>query len=121
MPTPNILHNDYTARARLTDPATSHMAAETVKISRSWPDVWEALTRLAPCIAEPVQDALAGKHTPQRVRTAIKELLRIGAIAYTGEQQLTRHGRKANVVKTLPDSKTGMALTRIVEARKWTL
>lgn len=113
-----ILTSTQTARARLTDPATSHMAAETVRISRSWPDVWEALTCLAPCIAEPVQDALAGKHTPQRVRTAIKELSRIGAVAYTGEQRLTRHGRKANVITTLPDSKTGMALTRAMEAKQ---
>lgn len=112
-----ILTSTETARARLTDPATSHMAAETVKISRSWPDVWEALTRLAPCIAEPVQDALTGKHTPQRVRTAISELREKGAAEYRG-WSYTRHGRKANVIHILPDSQTGQALTRIVEARQ---
>lgn len=122
MPTPSVLHPDYTAPVRANDPATSQAAADSVNVRASWLDVWEALLRRGACIAQDLEIDLQFKQSPQRVRTALSELETEGAVEYhEGDERLTRSGRAARVVHVVPDNKRAVELTRAMEARKWTL
>ena len=71
------------ARARNTDPATSHAAARKTNVPRSERLVLEAIERIGPATDEQVYDFLQASGNPvsqSRGRTARKELVRKGRV-----------------------------------------
>jgi len=84
------------AKARATDPATSHAAAATVSVTRSQRLVLETLAAISPATAESVCEALRGQCSESRVRGAIAELKQAGRVVVTG-YSATRLGNACEV------------------------
>lgn len=89
-----------TPRSRSTDPVTSQDAGREVNLYRSQEVVYELMLRSE-------RDWTQGElefqftYTPQRVRSAVSELREKGLVELTGEQRITRHGRKADVYRAV--------------------
>lgn len=92
-------------KARKTDPATSHQAANSIEsdtIRRSQADVVKAMRRVGPCQDPILIDEIitSDRYHPQSesgIRTRRKELVTKGIIVDTGDRVLTDSGRKAIV------------------------
>lgn len=95
----NSVFGDDTPRVRLTDPVTSHEAADSNNVVR--PRVWvlETLTRMPLADHELVEQAHdeCVRFTPQRLRTARAELVRAGIVEASGIYRLTENSRRAVV------------------------
>lgn len=96
------------ARARSTDPETSHAAARSVKDLRSsQADVLVVLRRMVPMtdeeLVETYQDlARSGfvrSQSPSGIRTRRSELVELGLVEDSGQRETLRSGRRAIVWK----------------------
>ena len=104
--TPPLAHSDPIDLARLTDPQTSHDAAESVlasgSISRSQAWVLEQFRSRGPAQLidhdlETIALTTNVRLTPQRIRTARHDLLKAGFLAKSGTKRKTPYGRDAEV------------------------
>jgi predicted ArsR family transcriptional regulator len=84
------------AKARPTDPATSHVAAAGVDVTRSQRLVLETLAMVSPATAESVCERLAGQCSESRVRGALAELKQAGRVVVVG-YSATRMGNPCEV------------------------
>ena len=93
----NLFTSAASPRARHTDPATSHAAAEsmqgTAKLHREL--IYGALHDYGDLTAEEAADR-CGLHKVQANRR-MKEMFRMGLVAPTGETRRTEAGRQARV------------------------
>lgn len=91
------LFDDDSPRARVTDPLTSHYAADlndTAGSRRAVLLILQAYGRpLADFEIEKIHDEAGGKYTGQRLRTARAELVERGTVTEAGEST-TPHERK---------------------------
>lgn len=91
---------DEEARARGSDPQTSHEAAEKVSgegVRQSQIDVLHTLRSQGPMTDERLLDAMefrGARSSPSRVRTARKELMEAGLVEECGEG-MTKRGNRA--------------------------
>lgn len=86
----------FTARARRTDPQTSHDAAATVKVEDSHKLVLEALQRASePLTSWQVAERIAGI-SDSRVRGALSELCRVGRVRVVDHEGLSPSFRAAS-------------------------
>lgn len=96
--------NTSKAYARHSDPVTSHDAAESVTKStlRTSQQAVLSVLRRSPygTTAEVLERALP-EYRPQRVRTALVELERLGIVARATETGYTSSGRKAQIWKAV--------------------
>jgi hypothetical protein len=82
---------DERARARTTDPETSHLAAESVAVRQNQIYVYQVLHQLGPstdewlvyCYPQYMRDH---QQSPSGIRTRRKELCRKGLVRWTGEK-----------------------------------
>jgi hypothetical protein len=92
-----LIFPDDTARARESDPLTSHAAADlndTAGSRRAVLLIMQAYRRpLADHEIEAIHNEAGGRYTGQRLRTARDELVDRGVVASVGEST-TPHGRK---------------------------
>lgn len=85
-------------RSRTTDPETSHAAAELVSGAESQRAVLAALLAESCGLADfELESRLFGRFSPERIRTARKELERQGRVQFMGIYRMTRSGRRARV------------------------
>jgi hypothetical protein len=85
-------------RSRTTDPITSHEAAESVSGAESQRAVLAALQAVDFGLADfELEARLFGRFSPERIRTARKELERQGRVEFTGVYRMTRARRRAQV------------------------
>ena len=93
-----IIWPDDSARARRSDPVTSHEAADHNDVENSIGLVLSALRSFGPS-ADHELVALLGQSgfTPQRLRTARAALVERGIVQKSGIYRLTGHGRRAIV------------------------
>lgn len=93
-----IIYPDDTARARRTDPVTSHEAADHNDTEKSIGLVLSALKSFGPSADhELVQMLGQSGFTPQRLRTARAALVERGLVEESGIYRLTAHNRRAIV------------------------
>lgn len=88
------------ARARRTDPITSHEAAASVKVRRSQEQVLAVIGKYGPCTHEQLikhVKAAGITMTDSGVRSRCHELVEAGLVVDTGEKGLTQAGRKTTV------------------------
>lgn len=96
------------ARARRTDPETSHAAAESVHdLGRRQAAVREALTILGPCTDEELAAEYAAlfPHVPQSpsgLRTRRAELVAAGLVEWTGRKVRMTTGRLGRTWQVRP-------------------
>lgn len=96
--------NTSKAYARHSDPVTSHDAAESVTESTlrgSRQAVLSMLRRAPHGATAEVLERVLPEYRPQRVRTALVELERLGIVARTSETGYTSSGRKAQIWKAV--------------------
>ena len=101
MTVPPAIHSTFgtdTARARRTDPVTSHEAADHNDVENSLGLVLSALRAFGPS-ADHELVALLGQSgfTPQRLRTARAALVERGLVGESGTYRLTAYNRRAIV------------------------
>lgn len=85
-------------RSRRTDPETSVEAAVRVSGAESQRAVLAALMAVDFGLADfELESRLFGRFSPERVRTARKELERQGRVRFMGIYRMTRAGRRARV------------------------
>jgi predicted ArsR family transcriptional regulator len=102
-------------RVRLTDPATSHEAADSISRKAREASAREVLTIIAasalPMTAEAIHEyheasAFMGlsEHTysPSRIRTALKQLVDAGQVVATDRREKTKTGRSAQTWALTP-------------------
>jgi hypothetical protein len=91
------------ARARATDPGTSHEAADHVSRTTMKPsqiDVLKAIRKIGPCTQKDLETChLRVLYSPSRIRTAVRELADAGKVTDTGEKTKLASGRKAIIWK----------------------
>jgi hypothetical protein len=89
---------DTPARARTTDPQTSHDAAAKVSVADSHRLVLDYLRsqRVARTSFD-AADALAGSCSPSRVRGALKELERLGKVRRYSGAGVSNYGNKCDL------------------------
>lgn len=93
----------FEARARSTDPQTSWDAARSIDPRDSHDAVLEVLERHPEGLTDfELEEALAGRFSPSRIRTARSELATPkeeapARVEYMGFDRLTRSGRRARV------------------------
>ena len=88
-----------TARARRTDPATSHKAAATTNVARSQRLVLAWLDNYGPSTAEDAENALS--ISPSRCRGAIAELVRAGKVRAVNKLAVTKRGRACRIYEAI--------------------
>src|SRR5690606_39790282 len=91
---------DDTARARRSDPITSHEASDTNDVSRSIGWVLSTLLKVGPLADHQIEEIAhrrGVKFTGQRLRTARAALVRQGKVTESGEYRHTPNGRRAVV------------------------
>lgn len=81
------------ARARASDPETSHAAARKVNVARCRMIVLQALTELGTATSDDLVCHCAGDVSPSGVRTRLKELQRDGVVRVCGERVNERGNR----------------------------
>jgi hypothetical protein len=94
-----------TARARRTDPSTSHEAADVNDVHTSIGAVLDCLREDGPMTDERIEvrlHELKYKFTGQRLRTARKALVEGGHVRFTGEKALTSRGNKSKIWEAVP-------------------
>lgn len=102
MRTPAI-HSTFgvdTARARRSDPSTSHEAADTNDIGTSIGAVLDCLYEEGPMIDELLVlrlHQLSYKFTEQRVRSARAALVKMDQVHFTGEKRINSRGNRMMV------------------------
>jgi len=88
------------ARARSTDPETSHEAAAQADTFRSVKAVFDSLGQYGP-LADfelvSLMHSLGYAFSPERIRTARNSLTKVGKIEHTGYYRLTPTNRRARV------------------------
>lgn len=85
-------------RSRTTDPETSIEAAESVSGAESQRAVYAALCGVDFGLADfELEQRLAGRFSPERIRTARHELTEQGRVEFTGAFHLTPANRRARV------------------------
>ena len=89
----------FTARARRTDPATSHKAAESTNVARSQRLVLAWLGNYGAATSETVVDALA--LSPSRCRGALNELQKRGLVRVVSERGVTKLGHPCRVYEVV--------------------
>ena len=88
----------FEARARTSDPSTSHEAAMSVSGAESQRAVYAALCGVDFGLADfELEQRLAGRFSPERIRTARHELTEAGRVEFTGVYRMTRSRRRARV------------------------
>lgn len=98
---------DDTARTRRSDPLTSHEAADSNDHAVSRGVVYAELRKVDFGLADfELQQRLAGRFSPERIRTARHELAEAGLVESLGIYRLTRAGRRAQVWGTTPKGET---------------
>lgn len=96
--------NTDKAYARTSDPVTSHEAAESVTKSTlrgSRQAVLSAIRRSPDGATAEALERVLPEYRPQRVRTALVELERLGIVARAPETGYTSSGRKAQIWKAV--------------------
>ena len=93
---------DDTARVRKSDPVTSHEAADSNQVALSQAAVLTIFRTSEPLADFELQDRLAGRWSPERIRTARHELSEAGVLTFTGYYHLTPRGRRAQVWALAP-------------------
>jgi hypothetical protein len=95
---PQILLRPDSPRTRLSDPITSHEAADTNNITDSSAAVLAILATEPEGLADwEIEFEHDGKYTGQRLRTARHELVESGLVEDTGEFSTTLSGRRCKV------------------------
>ena len=91
------------ARARSSDPSTSHEAAASVSVKPSQRDVLAALNTIGPATQKDLENyhPLSALYSPSRIRTAVRELADAGRVIDTGKKRRLESGRKAIIWKAL--------------------
>ena len=87
-------------RARRSDPATSHEAADVNDVEASLGAVLNTLTQYGPYADFELvweMERLGYPYTEQRIRTARKALTDRGLVEFTGYHHLTTRGRRTQV------------------------
>lgn len=85
-------------RSRTTDPETSVEAAQSVSGAESQRAVYAALAGVDFGLADfELEQRLAGRFSPERIRTARHELTLAGRVQFTGVYRMTRSRRRARV------------------------
>jgi hypothetical protein len=101
MTVPQILMTGDSPRARLTDPVTSHQAADSNNIAESTLVVLAILKGhregLADWEVEHDHRLAGGDYTGQRLRTARSELVDAGAVVNTGHMKRNFNNRRTTV------------------------
>lgn len=98
-----------TAFARLDDPATSHLAAESVHIKPSWRHFARLVLGLDTFTAERLTTHATKtgcKYTGSRLRTCMKEWEERGWLTYTTLKERTQSGRLARVATLTKEGRT---------------
>lgn len=86
------------ARSRTTDPETSVDAGNAVSGAESQRAVYAALAAVDFGLADfELEQRLAGRFSPERIRTARHELTLAGRVQFTGVYRMTRSRRRARV------------------------
>lgn len=93
---------DDTARTRKSDPVTSHESADSNQVALSQAAVLTIFRTSEPLADFEVQQKLAGRYSPERIRTARHELAEAGVLTFTGYYHLTPRGRRAQVWALAP-------------------
>lgn len=105
IPTPTATE----ARARNTDPGTSHEAARSVsELRRKQFVVWEMLFSYGPMTDEEIAERYAPPYPPQSpsgLRTRRRELVDAGLVRDTGERKRTKANRRTIVWEIDPEGK----------------
>ncbi len=82
------------ARARNTDPGTSHKAAASVKnITETQARILNLLKIYGPMTDEEILSRLEDKLSPSGARSRRSELVAAGSVTDSGKKKLTRSGR----------------------------
>jgi hypothetical protein len=90
-------------RSRRSDPATSHVADVKVSGAESQRAVYAALAAVDFGLADfELEQRLAGRFSPERIRTARHELTEAGRVEFTGVYRMTRSRRRARVWSAVP-------------------
>jgi hypothetical protein len=89
------------ARARTSDPETSHEAAESVQVLENQVRVYQVLSQLGPSTDEWLvycyPQYMSHQQSPSGIRTRRKELCRKGLVRWTGEKVRGRTNRLMRV------------------------
>ena len=93
---PTIFPDD-TARVRVSDPVTSHEAADSNNVPMSHSLVLVDLIQWGPLAQFEAERMLSGRLSPSRVRSAFSELEALGKVKRTDQFRLTPSGRRAQV------------------------
>lgn len=94
-------------RSRTTDPETSVDAGNAVSGAESQRAVYAQLCGVDFGLADfELEQRLAGRFSPERIRTARHELTEAGLVESLGIYRLTRAGRRAQVWATTPTGGT---------------
>jgi hypothetical protein len=89
------------ARARSSDPQTSHDAAASIVTKPSQRDVIATLKAIGPSTQKDLEEhpQLKEDYSPSRIRTAVRELADSGLVVDTGEKKTLKSGRRAIIWK----------------------
>ena len=93
---PTIFPDD-TVRVRVSDPVTSHEAADSNNVPMSHSLVLVDLIQWGPLAQFEAERMLSGRLSPSRVRSAFSELEALGKVKRTDQFRLTPSGRRAQV------------------------
>jgi hypothetical protein len=88
------------ARARRTDPETSHEAADLNDVNASIGAVLDTLTQYGPLAdheLHTLMESLGYPYTPERVRTARAALVQRARVVHTGDYRMTPRNRRTRV------------------------
>jgi hypothetical protein len=88
------------ARVRMSDPETSHEAADLNDVAHSIGAVLDTLDQYGPKADHELHglmSSLGYPYTPERVRTARKALEKRGRVEFAGYWRLTPRGRRTRV------------------------
>ena len=99
VPPRQIVMEGDNARARLTDPVTSHEAADGTadRVKESQSAVYSLLATLGDLADFELITHLEGQWSPSRVRTARHELVELGVVADSGQFRKTPSNFRAKV------------------------
>ena len=89
------------ARARVSDPSTSHEAANSIQVKPSQRDVIAAFNTIGSATQKDLENypALNVLYSPSRIRTAVRELADAGLVVDTGRKKKLESGRSAIIWK----------------------
>lgn len=99
-----ILDDEPKAKARATDPETSHEAAASVKVRESQRDVLKVLREFGPLTDMGISrwsHKFGIRQSPSGLRTRRKELVNKGLVEWTGRWERLPSGRRARVWRVI--------------------